>query len=566
VGDRPRWLFALYVVVAAMHLLPVWRVRLIPTVDGPSHVYNAVVLRELAAGSPEFARVFAVNPRPNPNWLGHLVLVAFPERVLFSLIVVLFLAGCWRLGGVYAFLAMPLTYHLLLQMGFYNYALGVALSLHAIASWQHTPGGWRAAVWMLLVALAHPLPAAVMIVSIAIVWLITSRRWRQLLPLAAPAMILLWFFLQPNRPGGDWTWKGALLWQPLFRMMLLFTFDQRQIVFGTVLAIVYGALIVATIAMDGLKARPTFLILTAFAIAMYLAAPVSVQEGFLLKARLLIFPYLLILPWLTPRLARWPLAVVLAIVAIGNVFYIRDCWKRNEKVMAAAIRPLAVAASKHTILALVADRTTPFSHLPFLSHVVSYAAAERRLIDLGNYEAQQTYFPVVFRPAVRRPSTIDIETQPASINVAAYDPDYVYTWKMPPRPMPGYELVASDGDARLYGRKAVPLSSAVAGYTDRAHRYLHHVPNDHRLLGIAPRMRRGSAGRRVARHTQADGRLRKGQRRGRDQRLSRFCHTVAGTIALLPSRALRGPVGQPCDLGHHRGNALGQHPAIRDDL
>jgi hypothetical protein len=56
------------------------------------------------------------------------------EKLLVSLIVLLFLAGCWRLGGAYALLAMPLTFHLLMQMGFYNYSLGVVLSLHAIMS------------------------------------------------------------------------------------------------------------------------------------------------------------------------------------------------------------------------------------------------------------------------------------------------------------------------------------------------------------------------------------------------------------------------------------------------
>lgn len=441
-----RWLFT---VVAILHLLPIWRVHLVPTVDGPSHVYNAMVLRELAAGSPEFGRVFAVNPRPNPNWLGHLVLVVLPERVLLSIIVLLFLSGCWRLGGAYAFLAMPLSYHLLLQMGFYNYSLGVALALHAIASWRGAPGGWRCAVWMLLVALAHPLPAAAAMVFIGIAWLMRSRRWRELVPLAAPALILIWFFLQPNRPGGDWTWHGALVWQPLLRTMLLFTFDQRQLVFGTAIAVVYAGLIAATIAMDR-RRESLFLVLSIVSLAMFLAAPISMQEGLLLKARLLIFPYVLILPWLTPKLARWPLTIALSLVALGNVVFIRDCWKRNEKVMRAAIAPLSAAAPRRTLLALVADHTTPYSHLPFLSHAVSYAAAKRRLVDLGNYEAEQRYFPVVFRPGVRRPTTLDLETKPDTIDPAQYGVDYVYTWKMPQRTFAGYELVASEGEARLF--------------------------------------------------------------------------------------------------------------------
>ncbi|HEX3068544.1 MAG TPA: hypothetical protein VHX14_08200 [Thermoanaerobaculia bacterium] len=44
------WLGVLFVVIALLHLLPVWRVEYLPAVDGASHVYNANVLRELAAG------------------------------------------------------------------------------------------------------------------------------------------------------------------------------------------------------------------------------------------------------------------------------------------------------------------------------------------------------------------------------------------------------------------------------------------------------------------------------------------------------------------------------------
>src|SRR6185369_11803473 len=167
------------------------------------------------------------------------------------------------------------------------------------------------------------------------------------------------------------------------------------------------------------------------------AAPISAQEGLLLKARVLIFPYVLILPWLTPKLARWPLAIVLSLVAVGNVVFIRDCWKRNEKVMAAAIAPLSAAVPGRTLLPLVADHTTPYSHLPFLSHAVSYGAAQRRLVDLGNYEAEQRYFPVVFRPGVRRPTTFEVETAPENIDPGAYGVDYVYTWKMPQRTFAG---------------------------------------------------------------------------------------------------------------------------------
>ena len=45
---RQRSIAVLFAIVALMHLLPVWRVDYLPTVDGASHVYNAVVLHEMS--------------------------------------------------------------------------------------------------------------------------------------------------------------------------------------------------------------------------------------------------------------------------------------------------------------------------------------------------------------------------------------------------------------------------------------------------------------------------------------------------------------------------------------
>ena len=46
----------------------------------------------------------------------------------------------------------------------------------------------------------------------------------------------------------------------------------------------------------------------------------------------------------------------------------------------------------------------------------------------------------------------ELETAPANVDVGAYAADYVYTWKLPPRTFPGYDLVAMNGEARLYAR------------------------------------------------------------------------------------------------------------------
>jgi hypothetical protein len=472
---------ALFLIIALFHLLPIWRVHFVPTVDGASHLYNAQVLHELAKGTPEFARVFRADLRPFPNWLGHILLflalaVAPPlvaEKIVLSAIVLLFLGGCWKLAGVidprsrvYAFLVMPLAYSALLQMGFYNYFLGVGLAMFAIAAWWERRTTWSG-ILLLLCYFAHAIPAMVALLMIAVIWLVRRWRWMELLPIAPTVALLAWFALQPKPPGGDWTWSGAFVWQPLLRVMLLLTFDMRQLTFGTILGGVMLLLIAITIAVENVDwkrrrivigERDAFLLLTLIAVGLYLAAPLSVQEGFVLKARVVIFPYVLLLPWLTPRLARLPVALPLAVVAILNVLFIRDAWKRNDKLIAPAVMPLAAAAQLQTIVPLIFDRGSPASLHPLLSHAASYGMLDRRLIDLGDYEAALGFFPVAYRTSFDRPAIIDIETAPGNFDPNRWNADYIYTWKMPPgaavesRLMGRYAVVARDGDARLYGR------------------------------------------------------------------------------------------------------------------
>jgi hypothetical protein len=495
---RRSWLInSLFAAVALLHLLPVWRVDYVPTVDGASHVYNASVLRELSAGTPEFRRVYTADLRPYPNWLGHAFLFlamsavspVIAEKLLVSIIILLFLGGCWRLAGVvdprssvFALLAMPLAFHVLLQTGFYNYSLGAALALFAIASaWEgRGRSGWRpvvtTSVWLLLCYFAHALPAVIALLFAIVIWIVSialrgwKTEWRNGLAFLPAILLLLWFVLQPKAPGGHWTWAGAMMWEPLFRVAILLTFSLLQLTFGTAIGIAFGVLIAATIALENIdwkqrrfivRERDTFFLLTILAIVLYLAAPLSVEEGLVLKARLLLFPYLICLPWLSPRLPRILLAAVFAAVAIGNVFYMRDCWKRSSKDLASVIAPLSKAAPLHTVVALNFDRSSQSSLLPLFSHTASYAFAEYRLIDLGNYEAALGFFPVAFRDDVRRPQILDIEMHPGDFNpdMYAYVIDYIYVWKMPAgAPLATslgthYNLIADGGDAKLYGRK-----------------------------------------------------------------------------------------------------------------
>jgi hypothetical protein len=99
---KERWLF--WGMVAFL-LVPVWSVGYFPTTDGPSHIYNAWILRQYGNTQeyPLFQQYYEIDWRPIPNWLSHavLTLLMFPldprtaEKFLLSGYVVLF-AGAAR--------------------------------------------------------------------------------------------------------------------------------------------------------------------------------------------------------------------------------------------------------------------------------------------------------------------------------------------------------------------------------------------------------------------------------------------------------------------------------------
>ena len=69
----------LFWALVVFQILPFWRVACVPTMDGPSHVYNAWILLELAnpsahPRSPLLRQYYEIDPTPLPNWLGHAAL------------------------------------------------------------------------------------------------------------------------------------------------------------------------------------------------------------------------------------------------------------------------------------------------------------------------------------------------------------------------------------------------------------------------------------------------------------------------------------------------------------
>lgn len=494
---RPSPETLLFWALLALHLLPIWIFPFTPTQDGPGHQAVTAILRQY--GLPEaglLRQYYLLNREALPNWLifflmgrvlGFLTVPLAEKVVLTAYVVLLPLAARYALravdprAGFLAVMAFPFIYNYLFNMGFYNFCWSLAAFFFAVGYWlRHAErmGPGRTAVLALLmlwVYFCHPVTLAV---AVAVV--LTLAGWRMLLELrAAPgraAWVELWrsfrhWLLAPalasvpplaliaafvgRRTGARITMMP--MWVKLKQLAGLYSLvslTRWTIPLAILLAFLfYGLAALCRRERRGLPPQTAdgFLIATAVLIVVYFAAPSELAGGGFINQRLLLFPFLTLLLWLgtcehpAPRRLRVQIAAAgIALAFLGLVF-----WKYAEldRRLSEIVATADAVAPDHTLVFLsydhrgdgsggdIAYRTEPFLH------VGGYVAARKRLVDLSLYEANENYFPLLFRPSLNpylymSNGLLGIEKMPPEVDLLGYPRrtggriDYVLLWAL----------------------------------------------------------------------------------------------------------------------------------------
>lgn len=464
---KERWLF---LGLVGLLLLPIWSVEYLPTIDGPSHVYNAWILRQYGNTEeyPLFQQYYEIDWRPIPNWFSHaaLALLMFPfgpraaEKVLLSGLVVLFAFAARFLAGSVdqergwrGYLALPLLYNQLLLLGFYNFCFSLAFYLLVLGYWwrrRSSPSRGFAVklnALLLLCWFSHIVSFVLALASLGVLWLVTlpgrplRRHVVHPLILAPQAILPLWFL---RAEGGGIIlsdWGLEQLWRYLLRLDVLFLFGKEQSWIGIALAVIFGALLALTLA-GKIRGREIgdvdgFLLLSGLAVVVYIMSPEGMSGGTLLKNRLSLYPYLLLIPWIAPRMRRTGKAAILAGLAILTGFQAAMLvhWYRlmqpDIREFLAATGPIA---PNTRVLPLLFSRDTSSPRVGVLGHAIDVVAAEKGLVEWDNYEAASGLFPIRYREQAGKIDTYTIEANPGNVNLRAYRgrADYIFTWRLDP--------------------------------------------------------------------------------------------------------------------------------------
>lgn len=469
----------LVLVLILIYLLPIWLHPFIPTQDGPSHLYNSQVLAWSLNPASNFHQFYNLRLALFPNWLTYLILAPLmfvvpaliAEKILLSIYVILFPLSVWYLldsirpGKTLITLAsFGLIYNYLLLMGFYNFVFSLPLVLIAIGYWwKHRQNlGIREIViinlLMVLIWFGHIVGYAIALFAICFLALLQIRSgiraFLKTLACTLPSTFLFFnYYLGSNIASElkiDFSRIPGLLFD-LLTMKVLVSYNFAQAIVAYTVAALFGLLVLSTVWMklrgDGnffkrLETRDYFILLILCLLVFYLLLPWSMGPGGWLNDRFALLINLLLLAWFlegknkTWRVVFTTLATCVALVNAGYIYWSFDHFSSG---LAEYTSGTQVIEKGRVILPIFSDGYGGSDRVGIYVNAANYYALDNGAINLGNYEVQYDYFPVMFKdnfvpPLANEPAWVQaLHWEPQRIDLCAYAShiDYLETWGEP---------------------------------------------------------------------------------------------------------------------------------------
>ncbi|HID56422.1 TPA: hypothetical protein EYP37_07820 [Candidatus Poribacteria bacterium] len=494
------------IVLTLLHVLPIWSFRYFPSQDGPCHLENSYMLLHYFDKDKTYSRYYELNLKPFPNWFSHLTLAfmmlllppIISEKILLTAYVILFvLSILYFLRSVdeekllLSLFAFPFIYNYLLHMGFYNFSFSFPLTFLTIGYWWRRRERWNE--WRVMVGLnllliflyfCHILSQLLAVGSILLLAALYNRvRVQRTAVLAVsllPSYLLPIYFVRTYtlRHGGRWAMGDLLSY--FSKIGSLTSFDLRGYHLGRAVAILFALLLLYTLFWEKLRLKggrfrfdmkDCFFLLAVIFFGLYLYMPDGISGGGFVTTRLNLYPFIVILPWLSVRFVRpvkyviGGVLILVSLVHLGFTSYYYFVLNRGLEEYTSGI---PYVGANETILPLSFDHYGRSARIGLYLHAAGYYCAEKGAIELDNYEGATGYFPLSYRSSMNPFKLIgNIEGDPGNVHPEKYpEPiDYILLWS-PKDQFPAlkwiernYRLIHSRGRLRLYRRISPRVSS-----------------------------------------------------------------------------------------------------------
>lgn len=435
--------------LAAYQVAIPWLVPYFATQDGPSHVYNATIFWDLVLHHKTsiYSPLYTAQHYPLPNWTGTIVL-AFLRALVGSMscervfVTLAFLAGfvAWsyslRALGEKAWtpVANFLYQTWFLWIGFFDFYLGIALLPLAIAVYVHKEG-WldlrRAgllALTLLAIYLTHVIAAVVALITVLSLgfWVHIAvpvlsgeapprsriRQFGWLLLAAAPVILLMLEFVAGADTRLKFNPEIAVAWQTFPQHIFATARNwQLQPLLWKALLVYAGLAVVLLKKREWLSPKGGLVLASLLVFTVYLLVPDKGLGGSEAKIRFSWAFFILagLVACSASRLRLLRVPVALLFVCFGCINSIAT-QRTAESISHAAKDYLDVAGriAPHASLVRLRYHTPQLpaaygfegSGRDPLFHLDALAAAQRHALDLSDYEAISTAFPVVYKSDV----------------------------------------------------------------------------------------------------------------------------------------------------------------------
>jgi hypothetical protein len=415
-----------------------WTTRYYLTQDGPSHLYTAIVARDLLRADSPYASVYMYHPKIVSNWgttvlfnTAHLLFgPVYAERAVATLCMFVAFFGIGYLirsldpkGIPWSPIINFLINTWFLWIGFYNFYLGMALCPFIVGYYIRNVRSmtWRRVGWLsvslVLLFFTHVLPVGLTVMVICLIGLWERLPLRELLRIAVivlPATLLCGSFLTTWNPAD--TYDPALEWAWSMFPMHVFASSQgrtgEQLLLYPALLCFLGVGILAMRRREWASARGAIVVAVALSFVFYLFLPNYGFGGDEIKIRLAWAFFLLGCPVAYSvtrmRRLRTPLSIYVACFLAFNLFH---AMRHNVRRVRHAIHAYAAALDSIPQGATVVRIRYPHLKtrerfgfdtiaLDPLMHIDSWMAAQRRFILLSDYQALTRTFPVAYQPKI----------------------------------------------------------------------------------------------------------------------------------------------------------------------
>jgi hypothetical protein len=385
--------------------------------------------------------------------LMYLIPALAAEKVLLSGYVILLpISLCYVLrtirpdGAFLTVLIFPFVYNSLLHMGFYNFSYSLVMFFFVVGYWlKHYERltlyntmmlsslslvlyfchifslvlAYMAigllTMWWMGCDLIHPSDAHMRTrqLNLQALWAVLGERVLVLLYALLPTIILVAIFLLRQGTARGSAPPTAHLWQSLYHLDVLISYDEREGWWALMLVWFFiallGYLLISKIAYRrGHRWDGLLLVVTGYSV-VYFTAPNAMSGGGGISGRMSLYVFLALILWCGAqsyhRIVKRGIQVVATGIALALLgLHVQKYVELNE-YLEEYLSGMHLIEPNTTLLPLefsyhgrTPDGRMLSSRVPPFGHASGYLAAQRGLVDLKNYEAFGNTFPVMFRP------------------------------------------------------------------------------------------------------------------------------------------------------------------------